>query len=606
MNLRKFTIKRLFVFTIVLILIALAGFTVVFYLHHTSSQQNAQQQLILENLIQKSLLMQQAKDEFVFRDAHSSSLYVTKSSRSIETMSRLIAQTNQMLQQLENRLSASELKCLNTLLQQYYGSFQQLQRLVIERGFKDYGLEGKLRSTIHTVETSISRSNDHELMSDMLMLRRHEKDYIIRRDTAYINKFTKSVQNTILYIHRRGGTGASENEVLLRSYNDLFVQYAQIDALIGRNEDEGALKEVNQNYIAYSTKLGELIENTSQQISLTSNRTFFSFMVLLIAASVSILFILTYINRHIARTIYHLQSAIQQLGKGELPVPIEVSGNDEFASMERSINELTIALRNTRDFAIEVGNGNFSSEVNVFGNTGELGSCLLDMRKKLMEVAEQQERSISETRERNWLNESLARADELLRIKYESVETLCFVLLNTSIKTINAQQGGIFLLNSNDDMLNLAATYAMNRRKYITKSLYKYEGLVGSCIFEKDVVYITDIPKDYMHLTTGLGEMKPRCIAVIPLLSDMNDIIGAMEVASQYEITPVQIEFLRRACRSLATSINFINVVNAKKTNCNTQDSNTSNSLKDEELEIDATDDLQQSPIARQDIILQN
>jgi hypothetical protein len=53
--------------------------------------------------------------------------------------------------------------------------------------------------------------------------------------------------------------------------------------------------------------------------------------------------------------------------------------------MEKSINDLSLALRNTRDFAIEVGNGNFYSEVNVFGNSGELGSSLLEMRQKLTE-----------------------------------------------------------------------------------------------------------------------------------------------------------------------------------------------------------------------------
>jgi hypothetical protein len=288
-------------------------------------------------------------------------------------------------------------------------------------------------------------------------------------------------------------------------------------------------------------------------------------LMLIITISTLVLLIFARISRHITKTIKAIQNTLKKLGKGELPQPIKVKGKDEFSSMEYSINDLTIALRNTRDFANEVGNGNFYSEVNVFGNTGELGSGLLEMRKKLMEVAIEQEKNIKENQLRSWLNESLAKASDLLRTSHTDMASLCFEFIRFSIKSTDALQGGIFLVNEDKEdgkeYLDLIASYAYDRRKYITKRYDKYEGLIGSCLYEKDIIFLTDIPKDYTHLTTGLGIGNPTCVVLVPLLTDMNEALGVMEIASPKILDDIQIEFLRKGCMNLASSIRFFDMI---------------------------------------------
>lgn len=78
----------------------------------------------------------------------------------------------------------------------YKKNFNNLENLEITRGFRDYGLEGDLRNIIHQVEGNAVLNNDYRLLSGMLMLRRHEKDYMLRRDTLYVEKFDATLAST--------------------------------------------------------------------------------------------------------------------------------------------------------------------------------------------------------------------------------------------------------------------------------------------------------------------------------------------------------------------------------------------------------------------------
>lgn len=565
MNLRRYTIKKLLYFSAAIILTSIVVFTSVFFIQQRTSEHDKGLLLSLERLSQYNLMMQIAKDEFLFRDAFNNQLYKTGNSPNSSKFDSLMSKTQDELALLDKNFDNQQINDLKKQVVDYHKSFSNFKELVIARGFKDFGLEGDLRGKIHQVEKTINLKVDYRLMSQMLMLRRHEKDYIIRRDTSYLRKFSETVQTTLLYAMNHYGGVKSEVAQQLIDYSRLFQEYAAIDARIGRNDNEGALADLNNQSKNYSHSLNEISNLLTSKIRKTSYKAYISMLMLIITISCLVLLIFAKISRHITKTIKSIQSTVKKLGKGELPQPIKIKGDDEFSSMENSINDLTIALRNTRDFANEVGNGNFYSEVNVFGNTGELGSGLLEMRKKLMEVAIEQEKNIKENQRRSWLNECLAKTSDLLRANHTDTATLCFEFIRFAIKSTDALQGGVFLVSKdeedNKEYLELIASYAYDRRKYITKRYEKYEGIIGSCLYEKDIVFLTDIPKDYTHLTTGLGVGNPSCVVLIPLLTDMNEILGVMEIASHKIIDEIQMEFLRKGCVNLASSIKFFNMI---------------------------------------------
>ncbi|NJL15435.1 MAG: hypothetical protein HC913_22130 [Microscillaceae bacterium] len=84
-------------------------------------------------------------------------------------------------------------------LQAYEQQFDYLVNLIRTRGFKDFGLEGKMRKLIHEVEEALSPIN----LEKVLMIRRHEKDFILRKEVSYILKMRASVNDLQNYIRQK-------------------------------------------------------------------------------------------------------------------------------------------------------------------------------------------------------------------------------------------------------------------------------------------------------------------------------------------------------------------------------------------------------------------
>ena len=63
-----------------------------------------------------------------------------------------------------------------------------------------------------------------------------------------------------------------------------------------------------------------------------------------------------------------------------------------------------------------------------------------------------------------------------------------------------------------------------------------------------------DIPKEYVTITSGLGEALPTFIAIIPLQQE-NEIVGVMEFALFDELESYKIDFLNRLGESIASFV---------------------------------------------------
>lgn len=74
------------------------------------------------------------------------------------------------------------------------------------------------------------------------------------------------------------------------------------------------------------------------------------------------------------------------------------------------------------------------------------------------------------------------------------------------------------------------------------------------CAFGKEMIYITDVPKDYSSISSALGEASPKCVIILPLLVD-NIAIGVIEMASFKVFETIEIEFFERSVGILAARL---------------------------------------------------
>lgn len=100
---------------------------------------------------------------------------------------------------------------------------------------------------------------------------------------------------------------------------------------------------------------------------------------------------------------------------------------------------------------------------------------------------------------------------------------------------------------------------AYNRKKMMAKRIGIDEGLVGRCIYEKAPIILTEVPQDYLVITSGMGDGRPDFLAIVPLLNN-EDVVGVVEVASFDEKPQYVLEYLEKAAESLASAIANVKV----------------------------------------------
>ncbi len=75
----------------------------------------------------------------------------------------------------------------------YLNNFGLLSQAEIKLGLNEtLGLSGSLRTAVHGIEAKLKEIDNPRLTSWMLMMRRHEKDFMLRRDQKYVGELKKA------------------------------------------------------------------------------------------------------------------------------------------------------------------------------------------------------------------------------------------------------------------------------------------------------------------------------------------------------------------------------------------------------------------------------
>ncbi len=262
-----------------------------------------------------------------------------------------------------------------------------------------------------------------------------------------------------------------------------------------------------------------------------------------------------YLNRNISRPISYVKDTVVELSKGQLPEKdsqkTQKFSRDEVGEMAQAVDGLVSGLRATSGFAEAIGVGNYNAEFNPLSKQDVLGNALINMRANLRSVSE-------EDQKRHWTTEGTALFGELLRQNSGSVKELTAMVLTKLIEYMHANQGGIFVVQEDDasdePYMDLEACYAWDREKYIEQKIYRGEGLAGQAWLEKDTLYFTDVPEEYITIVSGLGEANPTSILIVPLMVN-EEVFGVVEMASFETYQPHEIEFMKKIAESIAATI---------------------------------------------------
>ncbi len=192
--------------------------------------------------------------------------------------------------------------------------------------------------------------------------------------------------------------------------------------------------------------------------------------------------------------------------------------------------------------------------------TEELHESENVLKKNLEEVQKAQE----EEKNRAWVTEGLGRINNLTR-QYDNPAELSKEVISEIVKYVDANQGAIYLVEKDEEneepYMEMKAAFAFGRRKSIKDKVKVGEGLIGQCYLEKDMIFLTEVPDDFVRIKSGLGDAPPKNIVIMPLMTN-EKIEGILEVASFQVLPDYKVDYLKKLGESLATSFSM-NKINA-------------------------------------------
>jgi PAS domain S-box-containing protein len=182
------------------------------------------------------------------------------------------------------------------------------------------------------------------------------------------------------------------------------------------------------------------------------------------------------------------------------------------------------------------------------------------LKKNLEEVQKAQE----EEKNRAWVTEGLGRINNLTR-QYDDPAALSKEVISEIVKYVDGNQGAIYLVEeeeaSEEPYMEMKAAFAFGRKKAIKDKVRPGEGLIGQCYLEKDMIFLTEVPDDFVKIKSGLGDAPPKNIVIMPLMTN-EKIEGVLEVASFQVLPDYKVDYLKKLGESLATSFSM-NKINA-------------------------------------------
>ncbi len=249
---------------------------------------------------------------------------------------------------------------------------------------------------------------------------------------------------------------------------------------------------------------------------------------------------------------------LQRLQRGDIPEFSSGGSRDEIGNLERQLEAHISNLRKLARFSRSLASGDFTGRFEALSGEDELGSALLSLKKSLMGSLEESESRRIEEKNRTWSAQGLAKFSYLFREAEDNLHDLAGEVIRELVSYTEADVGALFITmeseKSGSPRLEIFGSYAFDREKHPERSFGFGEGLVGRAAMEKEPIYMTDMPRDYIKIRSGLGEDVPSAILLVPVILD-NNVLGVMELASLGEIPAYQIEFIRQLGDALATTL---------------------------------------------------
>ncbi|MDQ1695165.1 MAG: hypothetical protein QOJ03_518, partial [Frankiaceae bacterium] len=216
---------------------------------------------------------------------------------------------------------------------------------------------------------------------------------------------------------------------------------------------------------------------------------------------------------------------------------------------------LTNQVRAIAEVATAVTEGDLTRQVRV-----EASGEVAVLKDKLNEMIRNLRETTRENVEQDWLKTNRERFTRMLQGQRDLADVSSMILSEIA-PLVSAQHAVFYTMTKpsgpDEPMLELQAGYGYEERKNLSTAFRLGEGLVGQCAKEKKRILLTEVPDDYVRISSGLGAATPLNVIVLPVLFE-GSVRAVVELASFSPFSVTHQAFLDQITESIGLVLSTI------------------------------------------------
>jgi len=214
---------------------------------------------------------------------------------------------------------------------------------------------------------------------------------------------------------------------------------------------------------------------------------------------------------------------------------------------------LTTQVRAIAEVATAVTKGDLTRSIKVEAQ-GEVAALKDNINEMIVNLKD----TTLKNAEQDWLKTNLAKFSRMLQGQKDMI-TVGRLILSELAPLVSAHNAVVYTHDATAERpcLTLLASYAYEHPADVEKRFELGQGLVGQCAVEKQKILLSNIPADYIRVTSGLGSAAPANIMVLPIVFE-GQVKAVLELASFEKFNPTHQAFLDQLTESIGIVLNTI------------------------------------------------
>ncbi|APW64591.1 hypothetical protein LPB137_01430 [Poseidonibacter parvus] len=321
----------------------LLGLLILFYFSALKIESLETGKQYIETLKADMLMLRRNEKDFILRKDLK---YLDKFNKNVVVLHKNV---NSLITNLdENNINNAKVKDFSKIINSYKEDFKTFVKKQEHIGVNEKsGLYGSLRASVHKVQESTKKSGNYELLSIVYDLRKQEKDFMLRRNLKYVDKFNKKIDDLL---SKESLINSNTKDSLL-SYKKDFLNLVKEEEAIGLNNKLGLQGKMRATVHKTETILKATVIEVAK---IVDEKVYFleKMIVFLGLAFTIVIALISYFTaNNIVKSVTTFRDSLFSFfdylnRKVDTVKLLEIKGNDEIAQMGSIVNEQIQSIEN--------------------------------------------------------------------------------------------------------------------------------------------------------------------------------------------------------------------------------------------------------------------